>query len=219
VAGLVGGFLMSIPVGPVNITVINEALNRGFLRPFLIGVGAVTAEAIYCLLALTGFQTVIDLPYVRSTTVLISFLVVTLLGFRYLMARAEFADRTSLLVEYELEEKLHLHRGYLVGLGMTLGNPFILLVWGTLAAFLYEHDLVRSGVLNVLAFAGGMAGGGTLWFFLLAQLTSRKHRNISPRALRILTRVSGAGLLAVGALLGAKLVQAMAGAELLKHFR
>ena len=224
IAGLVSGFLMSIPVGPVNITVINEALNRGFLRPFLMGVGAVSAEAIYCALALTGFQSVLDYPYVRSTLVLVSFLVVTVLGFRYLAARSEPGDRASVFVEFELEEKLHWHRGYFVGMGMTLGNPFILLVWGTLAAFLFEHGLVREGALNQLAFVGGMAGGGTLWFFMLAQLTSRKHRKVSPGTLRVLTRVSGVGLLAVGALLGAKLVQAMAGAELagaglLKHFR
>jgi len=224
VAGLVSGFLMSVPVGPVNITVINEALNRGFLRPFLMGVGAVTAEAIYCALALTGFQSVLDYPHVRSTMVLVSFLVVTVLGFRYLAARGDPGGRASALVEYEMEETLHLHRGYFVGMGMTLGNPFILVVWGTLAAFLFEHRLVREGALNHLAFVGGMAGGGTLWFFALAQITARKHRKISPNALRILTRISGIGLLAVGVLLGARLVQALAGAELggaelLKHLR
>ncbi len=218
-AGLVSGFLVSIPVGPVNVTVISEALQRGFRRPFLIGLGAVSAEAIYCGLGLTGFQSVLDLPYARSALVLVSFLVVTVLGIRYLLARADFGDQTSLRVEHDMEEKFHLHRGYLLGLGMTLGNPFILLVWGTLATFLFAHDLVQPGWFSSLAFVGGMAGGGTLWFLLLAHLTARQHRNISPAALRLLTRVSGGFLLAIGCLLGAKLVQAMAQSDVFRHFR
>lgn len=216
-AGLICGYLVAIPVGPVNITVMNEALARGFLRPFLIGVGAVTAEAIYCGLALAGFQSVLALPRVRAVMVLVSFLVVTVLGFKYLLMQKQFGDNAALLVEHELEEKLHLHRGYWLGFGMTLGNPFILLVWGMLAAVLFEHGWVRPGC-SQFAMVGGMIGGGTLWFLTLSWATSRGHHRVSPRTLHVLTRLSGAFLLAAGVLLGAKLVQAMAASDLYRPF-
>ena len=218
-AGLVSGYLVSIPVGPVNVTVMNEALTRGFLRPFLIGVGAVTAEAIYCGLALTGFQSVLALPTVHAVMVLVSFLVVTVLGFKYLLMQKQFGDSAALRVEQQLEEKLHLHRGYWLGFGMTFGNPFILLVWGMLAAVLFEHGWVVYGGLSKLALVGGMIGGGTLWFLTLSWATSRGHHHVSPRTLHLLTRVSGAFLLAAGFLLGAKLVHAMARSDLFQHFR
>lgn len=216
-AGLVSGFLVSIPVGPVNVTVMSEALTRGFLRPFLIGVGAVTAEAIYCGLALAGFQSALSLPTVRAVMVLVSFLVVTVLGFKYLLTQGHFGDSTAMLVEQELEEKLHLHRGYWLGFGMTLGNPFILLVWGMLAAVLFEHGWVRPG-FSQLALVGGMMGGGTLWFLTLSWATSRGHRRVSPQTLRLLTRVSGGFLLGAGCLLGAKLVQAVSVSDLFRPF-
>ena len=217
-AGLVSGFLVSIPVGPVNVTVMSEALTRGFLRPFLIGVGAVTAEAVYCGLALAGFQSVLALPTVRTVMALVSFLVVTVLGLKYLLTQDRFGDSTSLLVEQELEEKLHLHRGYWLGFGMTLGNPFILLVWGMLAAVLFAHGWVRSGGFSQLALVGGMIGGGTLWFLTLSWVTSRGHQRVSPRALRLLTRVSGGFLLAAGCLLGAKFVRAVSVSDLFRPF-
>jgi len=216
-AGLVSGFLVSIPVGPVNVTVMSEALTRGFLRPFLVGLGAVTAEAIYCGLALAGFQSVLAVPTVRAVMVLVSFLVVTVLGFKYLLTQGRFGDSTSLLVEQELEEKLHLHRGYWLGFGMTLGNPFILLVWGMLAAVLFEHGWVRAG-FSQLALVGGMMGGGTLWFLTLSWATSRGHQRVSPRTLRLLTRVSGGFLLGAGCMLGAKLVQAVSVSDLFRPF-
>ena len=216
-AGLVSGFLVSIPVGPVNVTVMNEALTRGFRRPFLVGLGAVTAEAIYCGLALAGFQSVLSLPTVRTVMALVSFLVVTVLGFKYLLTQQRFGESTSLRVEQELEEKLHLHRGYWLGFGMTLGNPFILLVWGMLAAVLFAHGWVRPG-FSQLALVGGMMGGGTLWFLALSWATSRGHQRISPQTLRLLTRVSGAFLLGAGCLLGAKLVQAVSVSDLFRPF-
>ena len=217
-AGLVSGFLVSIPVGPVNVTVMSEALTRGFRRPFMIGVGAVTAEAIYCGLALAGFQSVLTLPTVRTVMALVSFLVVTVLGLKYLLTQDRFGDSTSLLVEQELEEKLHLHRGYWLGFGMTLGNPFILLVWGMLAAVLFAHGWVQSSGFSQLALVGGMMGGGTLWFLTLSWATSRGHQRVSPRTLRLLTRVSGGFLLAAGCMLGAKLVQAVSVSDLFRPF-
>ena len=218
-AGLVSGYLVAIPVGPVNITVANEALTRGFLRPFLIGIGAVTAEAIYCGLALAGFQSVLTLPKVHAAMVLVSFLVVTVLGFKYLLMQKQFGDTTALRVEQKLEEKLHLQRGYWLGFGMTFGNPCILLVWGMLAAVLFEHRWVVPGVFSQLSLVGGMICGGTLWFLTLSWATSRGHQRVSPRTLHVLTRLSGAFLLVAGVLLGAKLVQAVAASDLYRHFR
>ena len=38
--GLVSGFIISIPVGPVNLTIVNEGARRGLKWAALIGAGA-----------------------------------------------------------------------------------------------------------------------------------------------------------------------------------
>src|SRR5438552_504937 len=38
--GFASGFLVSIPVGPINISIVNEGARRGFGWAFLIGLGA-----------------------------------------------------------------------------------------------------------------------------------------------------------------------------------
>ena len=53
--GFVSGLLLSMPVGPVNLTIINEGARRGLFWALMIGFGAVTMEVIYCALAFTGF--------------------------------------------------------------------------------------------------------------------------------------------------------------------
>ena len=45
-----------MPVGPVNLTIINEGARRGFKWAVLIGLGAATMDVIYCTIAFTGFS-------------------------------------------------------------------------------------------------------------------------------------------------------------------
>ena len=53
--GFLSGLLSSIPVGPVNLTILNEGARRGLVWALLIGLGATFMEALYCGLAFTGF--------------------------------------------------------------------------------------------------------------------------------------------------------------------
>ena len=46
----------SIPVGPINLTILNEGAQRGFTWAMLIGLGASAMEVIYCAIAFTGFS-------------------------------------------------------------------------------------------------------------------------------------------------------------------
>src|ERR1041385_296728 len=74
ITGLIAGFLVSIPVGPINLTIINQGARRGFKWALLIGLGSVMMESTYCALALTGFSAFVELPLVKSTMELLSFL-------------------------------------------------------------------------------------------------------------------------------------------------
>jgi len=45
-----------MPVGPVNLTIINEGARRGFKWAVLIGSARATMDLIYCTIAFTGFS-------------------------------------------------------------------------------------------------------------------------------------------------------------------
>lgn len=46
-AGFLSGFLVSIPAGPTNVTIINETTKRGLRYGIFIGVGSVVMEVIH----------------------------------------------------------------------------------------------------------------------------------------------------------------------------
>src|SRR5277367_6898265 len=86
--GLIFGFILSVPVGPVNLTIVNEGARRGLLWAMLIGLGAVIMEVIYCALAFTGFASFFDGKVIKAVMELTSFVFFLYLGIRFLTARA-----------------------------------------------------------------------------------------------------------------------------------
>src|SRR5258707_7723836 len=89
IAGFVCGLVVSVPVGPVNLTVINQALRRGFGTAFLVGVGAMCAETAYASLMLWGHSSILDAPRVVRVMRIIAVVVIAAMGIRYLLFKSE----------------------------------------------------------------------------------------------------------------------------------
>ena len=64
--GFISGLVLSIPVGPINLTILNEGARRGFKWAALIGAGATTMEIIYCFIAFTGFSSLLQTRYIKA---------------------------------------------------------------------------------------------------------------------------------------------------------
>ncbi len=64
--GFISGLLLSIPVGPINLTILNEGARRGFKWAVLIGLGATAMEIIYCFIAFTGFASFFTEGYIKA---------------------------------------------------------------------------------------------------------------------------------------------------------
>ena len=90
-AGFVSAALFSsIPVGPINLTILNEGSRRGFRWAMLIGLGASTMESIYCTLAFTGFSSLFNDNLVKAAMQLFSFLFLLFIGWKFLTAQTTY---------------------------------------------------------------------------------------------------------------------------------
>jgi L-lysine exporter family protein LysE/ArgO len=206
-AGLAFGFLVSVPVGPTNLAIVNEGARRGFTYAFLIGLGSVAMEVIYCSIAFASFSGMFESRVWRAAMELISFLLVTILGFKYLFAKALPATPHSVDL---LERRFHPHTAFMTGFVRVLGNPSVLLFWITLSAMLIAHSWVEPNWASKAACVSGVAVGATVWFGLLSWGVSFGHRRFSPNTLLRMSQVSGACLLIAGAVIGFRLVQFLA---------
>lgn len=199
ITGLIAGFLVSIPVGPINLTIINEGARRGFRWALMIGLGSVVMESIYCSIALTGFSAFLGLPMVKSFMKLLSFLFLLFLSWKYFRAKSipEHTHGADVI-----EQKFHPTSAFFIGFVRVLGNPSVLLLWVTLTATFLSNNWVDHTPDDRIACVVGVAIGATLWFVLLAWGVSKGHGRLSPRVLLRMEHASGALLLAAALWIG-----------------
>src|SRR5688572_1836029 len=203
IAGLISGFVVSIPVGPINITIINEGARRGFRWACLIGLGAMVMDLIYCAIAFAGFSGLFSSQFMKATMELLSFIFLLYLGIKYMLTPS--LPATTPTVE-AVEHKLHPHTAFWIGFVRVLGNPAVLLFWITVSATFIAHDWINDTWASKGACVLGTFVGGLLWFLLLSFLVAQGHGKFSTSALVRMAHISGAILLIAGIVIGYRLV-------------
>jgi len=197
--GFISGLLLSIPVGPINLTIMNEGARRGFKWAVLIGLGASVMEVIYCAIAFTGFSALFENRVVKASMELFSFVFMLFLGIKFLLAKTVSAPlkigAAAERIEERIEEKFHPHSAFMTGLVRVMGNPGVLLFWIILAANFISREWVQPNANGKLACIGGVAVGTGLWFFGLSWAVSLGHGRLSEKTLLRMERGSGVGLL------------------------
>jgi threonine/homoserine/homoserine lactone efflux protein len=204
--GFLSGFLLSIPVGPVNVTIINEGARSGLLWGVLIGAGASIMEVIYCALAFTGFASFFDSKGMKASLEVISFVFMLYLGIRFLMTSHIQAMSK---VEKRLESKLHPHSAFGTGFVRVMANPGVFLFWIVLAAHFHAREWVPATRPGVISCVAGVGLGTSLWFIGLSYAVSRGHRKFTEGTLLKMEHGSGIAMLLLALGEGIRIVYQM----------
>lgn len=200
--GFISGVLLCIPVGPVNLTIMNEGARRGFQWAALIGAGATLMELIYCGVAFTGFATLFESGWLKSAVQVFSFAFLMFLGFKFTFAKTLSAPlrlgEAAVKIEERIEEKLHPHSAFMIGFVRTLANPGVLLGWIVLGGNFISHGWVAPTWSSKFACMAGVTLGVGLWFFGLSWAISLGHKKITDATMLKMERGSGITLLILG---------------------
>jgi threonine/homoserine/homoserine lactone efflux protein len=205
--GFISGLVLSIPVGPVNLTIINEGTRRGFFWAAMIGLGATVMEVTYCAIAFTGFASLFGDRLVKAAMELFSFVFMLYLGGKFLLARSVTAVSR---IEERIEEKLHPHSAFAIGFVRVMGNPGVLLFWIILAANFISREWVEPTLEGKLACVTGVAAGTGLWFLGLSYAVSLGHKKLSEKTLVRMEHLCGIALLVLALIHGGTIIWQMA---------
>ncbi|MBP9762171.1 LysE family transporter [Patescibacteria group bacterium] len=189
--GLVIGFIVAAPVGPIGALCIRRTLQRGKKSGLMTGLGAALADSLYGCIAAFGVTTVsFFLTEHRFWFRLIGSLFLVYLGIR------TFRSTISL-------QKLPSRLEDLVGdvassFVLMLANPIAILVFGAIFTEFGLDNLrlnEQSGVLMVI----GIFLGSMVWWLTLCTIVERLQAHITPRTLRIVNIIAGSVIIAFAA--------------------
>jgi threonine/homoserine/homoserine lactone efflux protein len=190
IRGLLIGFSIAAPVGPIGVLCIRRTLAQGRASGLISGLGAATADAIYGSIAgfgLTSVSTFLIGHQVWLRVVGGAFLFY--LGLKTILARpaekSTWADGNRFIGDYFSVFVL------------TLTNPVTILSFAAIFAGLGLAD--ESGnYASAGALVSGVFIGSSVWWLTLSSVVALFRTSLTPRWLRWTNRLSGIVIMAFG---------------------
>lgn len=193
--GLLLGFCIAAPVGPVGILCINRTWNKGYISGLISGLGATTADLLFGLIVVLGLNIVSDfLIDYESWFHFFGFLFLVLVGVQIMRKK----KRT---VEPALQENGSLVRDYVSSFVLTLSNPLTIIFFIAVFAFVGIGDVKPLGAV-VLLFSILLGSGG--WWLLLCGIAHKYKTKLGEKMLAKVDLISGLAIVAFALFIGIK---------------
>lgn len=176
------GLLVSIPLGPIGVIIIQRTLNKGWVSGVFSGLGAAVADFFYAVLAATGFGIIIDLIETHSKTLkIIAFVIVAIIGFALFRKNIRTLKR-------EYKKSPNFISDFFSVFLLTLSNPLAIGVFLALFAGTSGKDTSLSVIVFMLI---GVLLGAIFWWILLTILVSLFRKKIKLRNLYWINKITG----------------------------
>ncbi len=188
--GLLTGFLLAAPIGPIGILCIRGVLLYGRRHGFIIGVSGACGDIIYSTAAAFGVKLIFDFVVSHQPAM-------RLAGGLMLIGAGVFT--------YLSRSGSSLNEPRIIGEKGIFASTFLLALTNPLTLFGYAAAFSALGVNNILSeflsvalLVGGVFCGSLLWFSFLVWFAQRFRQKVTARGIGIINKIVGLMLILFG---------------------
>ncbi len=181
-----------IPIGPVNVAVIDAAYRHNLRRAVGVGLGGAVADALYALLGIVGVGPLL-LRYPAVPPVLYGLSGVVLVVYGFLTVRSKPLEEEKIEDSTARPVQRHFLSGVILGAALIFLNPATLITWVVIVG----SALASTNIYEGTAAAVGIGVGSFVWFTFVAYLADHGKKVLGSRAIWI-TRIVGLLLIGFG---------------------
>ncbi|MGA2624874.1 MAG: LysE family transporter [Bacteroidota bacterium] len=180
--GLIIGFGMAVPIGPIGVLCIRKTLAEGHSRGLIIGLGAATADSLYGSIAAFGLTFVSEVIATEHFWLrLVGGSILLYLGIRTYRAR-----RKDSIIPFDNKGLLG---SYVSACLLALTNPVTIFAFvAVFAAFGLGHKLT---IISACTLVLGVFAGSCLWFLTLSYVATLFRKKLDSSGLRWVNRIAG----------------------------
>jgi len=185
--GLILGFSIAAPLGPIGLMCIKRTLQGGRLSGIFSGLGAASADALYGSLAAFGLAALFQkISWVQTWTQILGSAFIIYLGVKFVLEKAGANTESEVNAAGR-------GRIYLTTFLLTMSNPI------TIFAFLgmFAGAGVTTSISAILVVTG-IFSGSMLWWIVLAFATHWLGKRLNSTVLLWVNRAAGIALVGFG---------------------
>jgi threonine/homoserine/homoserine lactone efflux protein len=191
VRGLVAGFALAAPMGPVAMLCVRRTLTKGRLQAFAAGLGAALADMLFGAAAGLGITAVNAFVFDHQNTI-------GFIGGSIVLVIGLATYRTPIMVANGVVAAQSLQRDFVSSFTMAITNPATMgAAAGLFAAFGPVNAKLNPGNAFWLVF--GVLAGSALWWATLVGIVGVMREGFLRRGLTQLNKVSGVVITLSGA--------------------
>ncbi|MFB8787914.1 MAG: LysE family transporter [Potamolinea sp.] len=181
--GLILGFSIAAPVGPIALLCIRRTLTQGNLSGLISGLGAATADAIYGCIASLGLTFI-------STILISQQLWLRLIGGTFLcyLGLKTFVSKPP--EQAAVANSTNLVNAYASTFFLTLTNPLTIISFAAIFAGLGVASS-SGNYLSAIILVLGVFTGSALWWLILCSTISLLRAKLTSGKLKWVNRISG----------------------------
>ena len=180
--GLIIGFAMAVPIGPIGVLCIRKTLAEGHSRGLIIGLGGATADSLLAGIAAFGLTFISDVIATQHFWLSVAGGVLLL----YLGIRTYRARRKDVVIPFDRKGFLG---SYVPAFLLALTNPVTIFAFvAVFAAFGLGHKLV---IISACILVLGVFIGSCLWFLTLGYIATIFRKRLDSGGLRWVNRIAG----------------------------
>ena len=202
IRGIIVGISLGAPVGPVNVEIVRRGLRGGFRSGWMVGIGATTADAIYCMMIIAGLTPLIDQLIVRTILWTLGTGFLFFLGWSSI--KPVIWPGRMIVDDDRAFERSSFTTGFLIAALNPMGILFWLSVGGGLVASGVEQ---ASDLVGIAAIVLGVIAGLVIWITTLSTLVHGGRRFVSDHVYRWINFGSGLILIGFGIWFGVQAIQ------------
>lgn len=194
------GISLAAPIGPVNAAQITKGIYGGFGHAWLVGLGAMLADAIYMAIVYLGVFHFLETPFMQ--TLLWSF------GcFVLIYTGVDSIINAKKEIKMNKMKNDSLKKSFFYGFLLSITNPLSMMFWLGIFGSVLAKTVTTYDLDHVILYSLAIFVGLFIWDVTMAFISSSFRKVLTSKLLGLISAISGLSLIGFGLYFGVQAIK------------
>jgi len=185
------GLSLAAPIGPINAAQLDKDIKKGFWHAWILGLGAILADAVYMALVYFGVVHFLEMDFMKTFLWLFGFFVLTYTGIETVLSAGK------LVIDERKANDSHFS-SFLSGFLMSISNPLTILFWLGIYGSVLANAADKYDIQHLILYSSAIFFGILCWDITMALVSSSFRKFLTQPILVLISALSGLSLICFG---------------------